>query len=39
MSMLRPARTVRVTTKEETDATFATADQITVEGDDKLLTY
>ena len=37
--MLRPVRTVRVTTKEEFDAALATADQITVEGDDKLLSY
>jgi len=37
--MLRLVRTVRATTKEEVDAAFATADQITVEGDDELLTY
>jgi hypothetical protein len=35
--MLRPARTVRVTTKEEVEVALATADQITVEGDDELL--
>jgi hypothetical protein len=39
MLMLRPVRTVRVTTKEELDAALATADQITVEGDDELLSY
>jgi hypothetical protein len=39
MSMLRPTRTVRVTTREELDAALATADQVTVEGDDELLTY
>jgi hypothetical protein len=38
--MLRPVRTVRVTSKEELDAALATtADQITVEGDDELLSY
>ena len=37
--MLRPVRTVRVATKEELDAALAAADQITVEGDDELLTY
>ena len=38
--MLRPVRTVRVTTKEELDAALATAaDQVIVEGDDDLLTY
>ncbi len=37
--MLRPVRTVRVTTKEELDAALPTADQITIEGDDELLTY
>jgi cobalamin biosynthesis Mg chelatase CobN len=37
--MLRPVRTVFVTTKEELDAALATADQITVEGDDELLSY
>jgi hypothetical protein len=37
--MLRPVRTVRVTSKEELDAALASADQITVEGDDELLTY
>jgi hypothetical protein len=37
--MLRPVRTVRATTKEEVDAALAAADQITVEGDDELLTY
>jgi hypothetical protein len=37
--MLRPVRTVRATTKEEVDAALARADQITVEGDDELLSY
>src|SRR3984957_7659019 len=37
--MLRPARTVRVRTKEELAAAFATADQIVVDGDDSLLSY
>jgi hypothetical protein len=37
--MLRPVQTVRVTTKEELDAALATADRITVEGDDELLSY
>jgi hypothetical protein len=37
--MRRPARTVRVRTKEELDAAFATADQIVVDGDDSLLSY
>jgi hypothetical protein len=37
--MLRPVRTARATTKEEVDAALATADQITVEGDDELLSY
>lgn len=37
--MLRPVRTVSVTTKEELDEALATADQITVEGDDRLLSY
>ena len=37
--MLRPVPTVRVTTKEELDAALATADRITVEGDDTLLSY
>lgn len=37
--MLRPVRTARVTSKEELDAALATADQITVEGDDELLSY
>jgi hypothetical protein len=37
--MVRPVRTVRVTTKEQFDAALARADQITVEGDDKLLSY
>jgi hypothetical protein len=37
--MLRPVKTVRATTKEEVDAALATADQVTVEGDDELLTY
>jgi len=37
--MLTPVRTVRATTREEIDAALATADQVTVEGDDELLTY
>ena len=37
--MVRPTRTVRVTSKEEVDAALATADQVVVEGDDELLTY
>jgi hypothetical protein len=37
--MLRPVRSVRVTTKEELDAALATADQVVVEGDDELLSY
>jgi hypothetical protein len=37
--MVRPVRTVRVTSKEEVDAALATADQVVVEGDDELLTY
>jgi hypothetical protein len=37
--MVRPARTVLVTSKEEVDAALATADQVVVEGDDELLTY
>jgi len=37
--MLRPVRTVLATTKEEVDAALATADQITVEGGDELLSY
>ena len=37
--MLRPVQTVRVTTREELDAALATADQITVDGDDELLSY
>jgi hypothetical protein len=39
MAMGPPERTVRVTTKEELDAALTTADQITVEGDDELLSY
>jgi hypothetical protein len=39
LPMLRPVRTVTVTSKEELDAALASADQITVEGDDELLTY
>jgi hypothetical protein len=37
--VLRPVQTVIVTSKEELDAALATADQITVEGDDELLSY
>jgi cold shock protein len=37
--MLRPVKAVRVTTKEALDAALATADQITVDGDDELLSY
>jgi hypothetical protein len=37
--MLRPVKTASVTTKEELDVALATADQITVEGDDELLSY
>ena len=37
--MLRPVRTVRVTTEAELDAALATADQVIVEGDDRLLSY
>jgi hypothetical protein len=37
--MLHPLRTVLATTKEQLDAALATADQITVEGDDELLSY
>jgi hypothetical protein len=37
--MLRPVRTVHATTKGEIDAALATADQVSVEGDDELLSY
>jgi hypothetical protein len=37
--VLRPVKTVLATTKEELDAALATADQITVECDDELLSY
>jgi hypothetical protein len=39
--MLRPVRTVRVTTKAELDAALGSgsADQVIVEGDDRLLSY
>ena len=37
--MLRPVRTILATTREEVDTALATADQITVEGDDELLSY
>src|SRR5690348_1333426 len=39
LPMLRPVRTARVTTKRELDAALATADQVTIEGDDDLLSY
>jgi hypothetical protein len=35
----RPARVVRVTSKEELDSALASADQLIVEGDDRLLSY
>jgi hypothetical protein len=35
----RPARVVRVTSKEELDSALASADQVIVEGDDRLLSY
>jgi hypothetical protein len=38
-TMFRPLLTALVTSKQELDAALATADQITVEGDDDLLSY
>src|SRR4051812_22703558 len=35
----RPARVVTVTTPEELDSAFASADRLIVEGDDALLSY
>lgn len=37
--VLRPVKTALATTKEELDAALASADQVTVEGDDELLSY
>jgi hypothetical protein len=37
--LFRPKRVVRVTSKEELDSALASADQVIVEGDDRLLSY
>ena len=37
--MLRPVRTIRVTTEAELDAALGSADQVIVEGDGRLLSY
>lgn len=37
--LFRPTRVVRVTSKEDFDAALASADQVIVEGDDRLLSY
>jgi hypothetical protein len=37
--LFRPARIVRVTTKQEFDSALGSADQVIVEGDDELLSY
>ena len=37
--LFRPTRTVRVTTEQELDSALASADQVIVEGNDKLLSY
>ncbi len=37
--LFRPARVIRVTTEQELDSALATADQVIVEGDDRLLSY
>jgi hypothetical protein len=37
--LFRPPRIIRVTTEEELDSALASADQVIVEGDDRLLSY
>jgi hypothetical protein len=36
---LRPARIVRATNEQEVDSALSSADQVIVEGDDRLLSY